>query len=58
MTEQTYDVVVIGAGPAGENTADYAAQNGLSAVIVEKQLVCGECSYWGCMPLTRPLAPR
>ena len=57
MADQTYDVVVIGAGPAGENAADYAAQRGLTAVIVEKQLVGGECSYWGCMPSKALLRP-
>ncbi|MGM0617874.1 MAG: FAD-dependent oxidoreductase, partial [Actinomycetota bacterium] len=31
----TYDVIVIGAGPAGENAADYAKQRGLSVAIVE-----------------------
>ena len=50
MADRTFDVVVIGAGPAGENAADYAAQRGLSVAIVEQQLVGGECSYWGCMP--------
>ena len=45
-----YDVVVIGAGAVGENVADRAVQGGLSAVIVEKELVGGECSYWACMP--------
>ena len=57
MTEHTYDVVVIGAGPAGENAADYAVQRGLTAAIVEKQLVGGECSYWGCMPSKALLRP-
>ena len=57
MAEHTYDVVVIGAGPAGENAADYAVQRGLTAVIVEKQLVGGECSYWGCMPSKALLRP-
>lgn len=57
MPEQSYDVVVIGAGPAGENAADYARQRGLSAVIVEKELVGGECSYWGCMPSKAFLRP-
>jgi pyruvate/2-oxoglutarate dehydrogenase complex dihydrolipoamide dehydrogenase (E3) component len=47
---QEYDVVVIGAGVAGENVADRAVQGGLSAVIVESELVGGECSYWACMP--------
>ncbi|HEC08749.1 MAG TPA: NAD(P)/FAD-dependent oxidoreductase [Acidimicrobiales bacterium] len=45
-----YDVVVIGAGPAGENAAWYAIDNGLSVAIVESELVGGECSYWACMP--------
>lgn len=57
MTSQTYDVIVIGAGPAGENAADYAVQRGLTAVIVEKELVGGECSYWGCMPSKALLRP-
>ncbi len=55
----TYDLIVIGAGPVGENVADRAVQGGLSAVIVENELVGGECSYWACMPskgLLRPAA--
>ena len=50
MRDLTYDVVVIGAGPVGENVADRAAQGGLTAAIVERELVGGECSYWACMP--------
>jgi len=46
----TYDVVVIGAGPVGENVADRAVQGGLSVAIVERELVGGECSYRACMP--------
>lgn len=46
----TYDVVVIGAGAVGENVADRAVQGGLSVLIVESELVGGECSYWACMP--------
>jgi pyruvate/2-oxoglutarate dehydrogenase complex dihydrolipoamide dehydrogenase (E3) component len=46
----TYDVVIIGAGPVGENVADRAVRGGLSVVIVESELVGGECSYWACMP--------
>ncbi|WP_431908321.1 dihydrolipoyl dehydrogenase family protein [Micromonospora carbonacea] len=48
--EATYDVVIIGAGPAGENVADRVVAGGLSAAIVERELVGGECSYWACMP--------
>ncbi len=56
---ETYDVVVIGAGPPGENLADRAVRGGLTAAIVESELVGGECSYWACMPskaLLRPVA--
>ncbi len=54
-----YDVVVIGAGPTGENVAARAVRGGLTAVVVESELVGGECSYWACMPskaLLRPAA--
>jgi pyruvate/2-oxoglutarate dehydrogenase complex dihydrolipoamide dehydrogenase (E3) component len=47
---RTVDLVVIGAGPVGENVADYAHRGGLSVVVVESELVGGECSYWACMP--------
>ncbi len=57
MRTDTFDVVVIGAGPAGENAADYAAQRGLSVAIIERELVGGECSYWGCMPSKALLRP-
>ncbi|WP_129789915.1 dihydrolipoyl dehydrogenase family protein [Promicromonospora panici] len=50
MTENTFDVVVIGAGPVGENVADGAVKGGLTVAIVESELVGGECSYWACMP--------
>ncbi|WP_328917355.1 MULTISPECIES: dihydrolipoyl dehydrogenase family protein [unclassified Streptomyces] len=58
---RTYDVVVIGAGPVGENLADRTRAAGLSTVIVESELVGGECSYWACMPskaLLRPVVAR
>ncbi|MBO3100604.1 dihydrolipoyl dehydrogenase family protein [Cellulomonas fengjieae] len=45
-----YDLIVIGAGPVGENVADYATKRGVRAAIVEAELVGGECSYWACMP--------
>ena len=57
MTADTYDVIVIGAGPTGENVADRAVRGGLSAVIVESELVGGECSYWACMPSKALLRP-
>ncbi|KAA9156028.1 NAD(P)/FAD-dependent oxidoreductase [Amycolatopsis acidicola] len=50
MDTTTYDVIVLGAGPVGENLADRVVRGGLSAAIVERELVGGECSYWACMP--------
>ncbi|GAB3212773.1 dihydrolipoyl dehydrogenase family protein [Marinactinospora thermotolerans] len=59
MDERAYDVVVVGAGPTGENVADRVKRGGLSVAVVEKELVGGECSYWACIPskaLLRPAA--
>ncbi len=50
MTPSEYDLIVLGAGAVGENVADRAVQGGLTAVIIENELVGGECSYWACMP--------
>ena len=50
MANREYDLIVIGAGAIGENVADRAVQGGLSAVLVESELVGGDCSYWACMP--------
>lgn len=55
--ERQYDVVVIGAGPTGENVAARVVKGGLSAVIVEVFLVGGDCSYWACMPSKALLRP-
>ncbi|MFC5142980.1 dihydrolipoyl dehydrogenase family protein [Actinomycetospora rhizophila] len=57
MSELEVDVVVIGAGPVGENVADRAHQQGLSAAIVESRLVGGECSYYACIPSKALLRP-
>jgi pyruvate/2-oxoglutarate dehydrogenase complex dihydrolipoamide dehydrogenase (E3) component len=62
MTEAVeYDVVVVGAGPVGENLAERTRSAGLSTAVVESELVGGECSYWACMPskaLLRPVITR
>ncbi|WP_327371311.1 dihydrolipoyl dehydrogenase family protein [Streptomyces sp. NBC_01217] len=58
---RTYDVIVIGAGPVGENVAERARAAGLSTVIVERELLGGECSFWACDPskaLLRPVVAR
>ena len=58
-TEDVFDVIVIGAGPVGENVADRTRAAGLTTALIESELVGGECSYWACMPskaLLRPVA--
>ena len=53
----SFDVVVIGAGPAGEVAAGRLADAGLKVAIVEDRLVGGECSFWACMPSKGLLRP-
>jgi pyruvate/2-oxoglutarate dehydrogenase complex dihydrolipoamide dehydrogenase (E3) component len=50
VRETIFDVIVIGAGPTGENVAQRAVKAGLSVAIVESGLVGGECSYYACIP--------
>jgi pyruvate/2-oxoglutarate dehydrogenase complex dihydrolipoamide dehydrogenase (E3) component len=52
-----FDVIVIGAGPAGENAAGRVAAGGLSTALVERELIGGECSYWGCIPSKTLIRP-
>src|ERR1700730_13612428 len=51
------DVIVVGAGPAGEVAAGRCADNGLAVTVVERELVGGECAYWGCIPSKALLRP-
>ncbi|MFF4877164.1 dihydrolipoyl dehydrogenase family protein [Micromonospora sp. NPDC000668] len=44
------DVVVVGLGVGGEEVAGRLAEAGLSVVGIERDLVGGECPYWGCIP--------
>jgi pyruvate/2-oxoglutarate dehydrogenase complex dihydrolipoamide dehydrogenase (E3) component len=55
--EREVDVVVLGAGAAGENVADRVRAGGLDVVVVENALVGGECSYWACIPSKTLLRP-
>jgi dihydrolipoamide dehydrogenase len=57
MAERSFDVVVIGAGPAGEIVAGRLGEADLDVAIVEEHLVGGECSYYACMPSKALLRP-
>jgi dihydrolipoamide dehydrogenase len=54
---ETFDVIVIGAGPAGEVVSGRLGEAGLDVAVVEKHLVGGECSFYGCMPSKALLRP-
>ena len=47
---QEFDVVCLGGGVAGEAIAAGLRDSGLTLAVVERELVGGECPYWGCMP--------
>src|SRR5215472_12674737 len=59
MTELdgAFDVIVLGAGPAGETAAQRVVRNGLTAAVVERRLAGGECQHYGCVPSKALLWP-
>lgn len=56
-TSQVFDVIVIGAGPVGETLAGLVAAEGLRTVLVEHDLVGGDCAYYACKPSKALLRP-
>jgi dihydrolipoamide dehydrogenase len=57
MQQQSFDVIVIGAGPAGEVAAGKLAERGKAVALVERELVGGECAFYACMPSKALLRP-
>lgn len=47
---QKFDVIVVGGGPAGYNSAEYAAHHGKKVLLVEKKSLGGTCLNVGCIP--------
>ncbi|MCL4148330.1 UNVERIFIED_CONTAM: hypothetical protein GTU68_038779, partial [Idotea baltica] len=50
MATNTFDMIVIGAGPGGYVAAIRGAQLGLKVAIVEREHMGGICLNWGCIP--------
>ena len=47
---QRFDIVIIGAGGAGEAAAHLATGRGASVAVIDKELFGGSCPFWACMP--------
>jgi pyruvate/2-oxoglutarate dehydrogenase complex dihydrolipoamide dehydrogenase (E3) component len=52
-----FDVIVLGAGPAGEAAVNALLRGGASVAMVERELIGGECTNWACVPTKTLLRP-
>jgi pyruvate/2-oxoglutarate dehydrogenase complex dihydrolipoamide dehydrogenase (E3) component len=52
-----FDVIVLGAGPAGEAAVNGLLRGGASVAMVERELIGGECTNWACVPTKTLLRP-
>jgi pyruvate/2-oxoglutarate dehydrogenase complex dihydrolipoamide dehydrogenase (E3) component len=57
VTDQDFDVVVIGTGPGGRGVAPALAAEGKRVAVIEDELVGGECPFWACIPSKTLLRP-
>ncbi|KAG8160646.1 hypothetical protein KVR01_008910 [Diaporthe batatas] len=58
LKSTTFDVICIGSGWAGRVLAARIVKAGLTAVIIEEQLVGGDCPFWACVPSKALLRPQ
>jgi pyruvate/2-oxoglutarate dehydrogenase complex dihydrolipoamide dehydrogenase (E3) component len=52
-----FDVAILGAGPGGEHAANALHERGLKVLLVERELIGGECTNWACIPTKTLLRP-
>lgn len=50
MSNQKYDIAIVGGGPGGYVAAIRAGQMGAKTILVEKEVLGGTCLNWGCIP--------
>ncbi len=54
---ENFDAIVVGMGPGGEVAASRLLAAGRHVAVVERELIGGECAYWGCIPSKTLLRP-